>query len=216
MKKMKKKVSIAAIALRVGVSLLLALSLLFTLSIAASAEESGESETAGASDGGFLDTAIGYIGEHLPLFLSALTLLATGVLTRLFRSSLLPILEGGIGRLGGGVRELEEKTAALLSCGEAEIASLHALLKEMKAERESEGERRDRCIDYLRETVDELRERARCDAARLDGAILMLKEVFTAARLPAASKLALEEIYRKTEQLSAGVGLGERKTEGSP
>lgn len=199
-------------------ALVITLSLVFTLSLAASAEEAdGQAQESGAEVGeqGFFGSAAAFLTEHLPLLLSTLTLLGTAALARLFRSSLLPILDSGMKRVGGGVEALEGKTRALLEASEHELSELSALVTRLADASGAEGER----LSLLRSEIDgsmrSLADSVRLEAARLDAVLRMLKEVFTAARLPAASKLALEQIYEKTPHENAGVGKCSPETEGS-
>jgi hypothetical protein len=217
----KNKSSVGLWLLRaIGVAVL-AVSLLFTLSLAASAEtvdgEISESESAPLpeQESGFLDSAFAFLSDQLPLVLSGLTLIGTGILARLFRSSLLPILEGGIRRVGGGVEEIESKTREMLAASEKELAELSALVSRLV---ETSGGEEQRLLSLRGEMIgmmSELGGSLRLEAERLDAALEMLKEVFTAARLPAASKLALEEIYRKTPHSDGRVAKIAVESEGS-
>ena len=144
-----------------------------------------------------------------------MTLIGTAVLARLFRSSLLPILDSGMKRVGGGVEVLEGKTKALLEASEREISSLSALVSRLADETAAEGERQSELRCELSASVGRLFESLQGEAARLDAVLLMLKEVFTAARLPAASKLALEEIYQKTPHGECRVSKPAAESEGS-
>lgn len=213
MKKTKKRGAALAWLSRAAVFAVLALSLVFTLSLAASAETVSEGSEAGEES--FLDAAIDAVAEHLPLLLSSLTLLGTAVLARLFRSSLLPILESGMKRVGGGVKELEKETAAWLEESRGELSALSALVERLTRETGGEAERIGTLREEISGSVASLSDSVRLEAERLDAVLLMLKEVFTAARLPAASKLALEEIYRKTPLGGDRVGESASKTEGS-
>ncbi len=212
MKTTKERISAWTFICRVFVGAILALSLVFTLSLAASAETAQEEPT--EEEVGFLDTAITAFTEHLPLLLSTMTLVGTAVLARLFRSSLLPILDSGMKRVGGGVAELEERTKTLISQSERELSALSSLVSRLAEQTEGEAERVSRLRTELDGSITSLRDSARLEAERLDAVLLMLKEVFTAARLPAASKLALEEIYRKTPMSSDGVRETTAKSEG--
>ena len=185
----------------------LALSLVFTLSLASSAEEveTGEiDQTVGESS--FYDSAVGFLGEHLPLLLSGMTLVGTALLARIFRSSLLPILESGMKRVGGGVESLEEQTKAWLKASENELSELSALVSRLAEASGVEDERAAKLKTELEGSLRGLADSVSLEAARLDAVLQMLKEVFTAARLPAASKLALLQIYEKTPHENAGVG----------
>lgn len=203
----KSKIGMGGWLLRGLGVITLALSLVFTLSIASSAEEveTGEiDQTVGESS--FYDSAVGFLGEHLPLLLSGMTLVGTALLARIFRSSLLPILESGMKRVGGGVESLEEQTKAWLKASENELSELSALVSRLA---ETSGAQDERTAELKAELLGSLRglaDSVSLEAARLDSVLQMLKEVFTAARLPAASKLALLQIYEKTPHENAGVG----------
>lgn len=203
----KSKIGMGRWLLRGLGAIVISLSLVFTLSLASSAEEveTRESDqTVGESS--FYDSAVGFLGEHLPLLLSGMTLVGTALLARIFRSSLLPILESGMKRVGGGVESLEEQTKAWLKASENELSRLSELVGRLAEASGAEGER----LSLLRSEIDgsmrSLADSVSLEAARLDAVLQMLKEVFTAARLPAASKLALEQIYEKTPHEGTGVG----------
>ena len=218
MKRNKKGISLGRVLCRGLTVAILALSLVLTLSLAASAETAEVDETAGettADEPGFLDSALSSIGEHLPLLLSSMTLIGTAWLARLFRSSLLPILDSGMKRVGGGVSDLEEKTRALLTQSERELCELSALVSRLTETAGGEAERAATLKSALDGSIVSLRDSVHLEAERLDAVLLMLKEVFTAARLPAASKLALEEIYRKTPMSGDRVGETPLESEGS-
>jgi hypothetical protein len=213
MKSKKEKASVGRAVCRAFIGAILALSLVFTLSLAASAETASE-ETA-KEESGFLDSAVSAVSEHLPLLFSTLTLVGTAVLARLFRSSLLPILDSGLKRVGGGVEELEDKTKALLERSEGELSALSALVEHLAEETGGEAARLGSLRADLQESMASLSDSVRLEAERVDAVLRMLKEVFTAARLPASSKLALEEIYRKTPMSGDRVGESSPKSEGS-
>lgn len=203
----KSKIGMGRWLLRGLGAIVISLSLVFTLSLASSAEEleTRESDqTVGES--GFFDSAVGFLGEHLPLLLSGMTLVGTALLARIFRSSLLPILESGMKRVGGGVESLEEQTKAWLKASENELSELSALVSRLAETSGAQDERAAKLKTELEGALRGLADSVSLEAARLDAVLQMLKEVFTAARLPAASKLALLQIYEKTPHENAGVG----------
>ena len=214
MKNQKTKERLALVLMRVGLAAILALSLVFTLSLAASAETVTD-EGVAEDEAGFLDSAFALLSERLPLLLSALTLLGTTLLARLFRSSLVPIIEGGMKRVGGGVEQLEEKTRELLKKNEDQLESLSLLVSRLAQAGQGESERADALLRTLDAAMSEIKEDLCLESARLDAVLLMLKEVFTAARLPAASKLALEEIYLETSKMKGRVDKKQGREEGS-
>ena len=214
MKNQKTKEGLALVLMRVGLAAILALSLVFTLSLAASAETVTD-EGAAEDEAGFLDSAFALLSERLPLLLSALTLLGTTLLARLFRSSLVPIIEGGMKRVGGGVEQLEEKTRELLKKNEDQLESLALLVSRLAETSGAEKVRADAMMQTFDGAMAKLNEDLRLEGARLDGVLQMLKEVFTAARLPAASKLALEEIYLETSKMKGRVDKKQGREEGS-
>lgn len=155
-----------------------------------------EGEAARASETTFAEDVAAFVTENLPELLSALTLLGTATLTWLFKKSVLPILEHGLGRIGGGVEGLSQEAKTILEGARAETERLAASAQALMTSAESENER----AALFESELGELRERSEREREELralvQSSLAMMKEVFTAARLPASSKLALEEIYR--------------------
>ncbi len=180
--------------------LLMAAVLISALGLSASAE-SGE-----ASDGSFAGRALEFVREQLPALLSGMTLLGVAVLAHAFKGSFLPILERGLGKLGGGVDTVTGEAKELLRQAKAESEQLRAELLALAEEmgKEKEG------FLALNSLVSEMKEAAKGELSAVskqnEAVLAMLKEVFTAARLPAASKLALEEMYQRSQREKNGGG----------
>ena len=189
---------------RIVTACLLAVCLFSLSALLASAEQTS------GTDGGesFYASALTFAKEHLPLLLSTLTLVATGALARLFRHSVLPILEGGMKRVGGGVAELEGQTKALIGTQSEQGERMEQVL--LRMESWSRGE-----LSRLASLDRVIGESLAAERRRIDAVLEMLKEVFTAARLPAASKLALEEIYLETSKMKGRVDKKQGREEGS-
>ena len=188
---------------RVFAVLLTAALVVGMLALSASAEsgEAGEAE-----DGSFAGRTLDFVREQLPSFLSGLTLLGVAVLAHAFRSSLLPILERGLGRLKGGVEEVTGETRGLLSEVRSESERLRGELNTLRERLGSEAESFAEIAGALSEMKERVGSEISLVLSQNETLLAMLKEVFTAARLPAASKLALEELYQSAR---SGQGGGE-------
>ncbi len=164
-----------------------------------------EGEAAAAAETTFAEEVSAFVVTHLPELLSALTLLGTGTLTWLFKKSVLPVLERGLGKIGGGVESLSEEARTILDGARAETERLAASAEALTVAAETDAAR----VALLENELGELRASSAREREELralvQSSLAMMKEVFTAARLPAASKLALEEIYRSACGTGAGV-----------
>ena len=176
------------------------LALLLSMTVLGAAAEGEDSLVAETT---FAEEVAAFVTAHLPELLSALTLLGTGALTWLFKKSVLTVLEHGLGKIGGGVEDLSKEARTVLDGTREETERLVALAEELIATAETDAS----SAELLRVAFHEQQQRSEGEIkelrALLLSALAMMKEVFTAARLPAASKLALEEIYRSACSSSA-------------
>lgn len=159
-----------------------------------------------SSDVSFAGRALSFVREHLPALLSGMTLLGVAVLAHAFKGGLLPILERGLGKLGGGVETVTDEAKRLLSETRSESeqarAEMHVLTEAIKADGERFSELESGILTLKATAIEELKAVKRQNETLLE----MLKEVFTAARLPAASKMALEEMYERSRREKSGGG----------
>ena len=181
------------------------LALLLPLTVLGAA---AEGEGAAVEQTTFAEDVSAFVTAHLPELLSAMTLIGTGVLTWLFKKSVLPVLERGLGKIGGGVESLSEEAKTILDGARAESERLAASAEALTLAAETDAAR----VQMLEGELADLRARSESERQELralvQSSIAMMKEVFTAARLPAASKMALEEIYRSI--CSSGSDIAEK------
>lgn len=164
-------------------------------------------ETASETDGpdrgagvSFAEIVGNFLDEHASEIFSALSLVGTVLLAWIARRGLLPAMKCGLDGLAAGVDRLtdcakraEERQSRLLSDF---LSDAEPVLAELSGMRE--------LFAALSERTAELEKRIG-EAAENDGkltalnlaAVEMLKEVFTAAKLPVTSKEELAAIYRR-------------------
>ncbi len=184
------------------ITCLLLLAVLTALPIAAQ-ETGGEPDTKEETDsetveGGssFAEATADFLLAHAEKLLSAGSLLLGGVLAFLFRRGLLPALSGGFTRISREVGEFGKITEGAAEELRALAVPLGELCKETETRLADAGRRIETLERELRLAKSEQ------EASRLlsEAALSMMKEVFTGAKLPAASKLALEELYADTKR----------------
>ncbi|MBP5428693.1 MAG: hypothetical protein J6Z04_05355 [Clostridia bacterium] len=150
----------------------------------------------------FLDR---YSGE----IFSALSLVGTLVLAWLARRGLLPALRGGLDGLAAGVDRLSECTR---DAGERQsrllsefVSDAEPILSDLSGVRDLFAALSERTAELERKTAEAESEREKLMALNR-ASVEMLKEVFTAARLPVTSKEELAAIYRRALDAVAGDG----------
>ena len=150
----------------------------------------------------FLDR---YSGE----IFSALSLVGTLVLAWLARRGLLPALRGGLDGLAAGVdrlsecaRDAGERQSRLLS---EFVSDAEPILSDLSGVRDLFAALSERTAELERKTAEAESEREKLMALNR-ASVEMLKEVFTAARLPVTSKEELAAIYRRALDAVAGDG----------
>ena len=148
----------------------------------------------------FAEIVGNFLDEHAGEIFSALSLVGTVLLAWIARRGLLPAMKCGLDGLAAGVDRLtdcakraEERQSRLLSDF---LSDAEPVLTELSGMRD--------LFAALSERTAELEKRIE-EAAENDGkltalnlaAVEMLKEVFTAAKLPVTSKEELAAIYRR-------------------
>lgn len=162
----------------------------------------GETGDAGTEngDGNFASVLTAFFTAHTTEVFSALALVGTGALAFCYKRGLLPVLRHGLHTLSGGADRLlsEAKEAS-----ERNDQRLDAFLQTVTPVLNRAAAVSD-CLGRLEEKIAELEAAADAKSAERDRllvlsktAVAMLKEVFTAAKLPAASKEELAELYRR-------------------
>ena len=148
----------------------------------------------------FAEIVGNFLDEHAGEIFSALSLVGTVLLAWIARRGLLPAMKcgldglaAGVDRLTDGAKRAEERQSRLLSDF---LSDAEPVLAELSGMRD--------LFAALSERTAELEKRIG-EAAENDGkltalnlaAVEMLKEVFTAAKLPVTSKEELAAIYRR-------------------
>ena len=188
--------------------LLAALVCLFTGTVFASTEDAvsdgeggvgSQSESKGGGSN-FSAQISAFYDQYSGEIFSALSLVGTLVLAWFWRRGLLPSVRGGLSSLASGVERLSEGAKAASE-------SQNKLLNEFFSRIEpilGDLERARELFLALEEKTGELEKRAGDAESEREklltlnrASIEMLKEVFTAARLPVTSKEELSAIYRR-------------------
>lgn len=194
---------------RIWITLIVALLAFCLLSVSAAAESGEESEALT-----FGETVTAFVTEHSAEIFSALALMGTGVLTWCYRKGLLPVLAKGLGQVSGGVERLVESAREAAESGNAEIREQLERLAPVIAAAEGIGEGLERLSARLKELEEESNRTAE-ERERLlilsEASVAILKEVFTAAKLPAASKEELAALYGRMRSSLDALGAGEKQ-----
>ena len=207
---MNKTEKTAPVTLRAALWILLLL-LLFAVPLTAfcaDGESGGEpietvSETdpadAGA-DANFSETVSRFFDRYAGEIFSALSLAGTLILAWLARRGLLPAMRGGLDGLAAGVDRLTECTR---DAGERHsrlltefVSDAEPILRDLSAVRDLFASLSERTAELEEKTAEAATEREKLLALNR-ASVEMLKEVFTAARLPVTSKEELAAIYRR-------------------
>ena len=195
----------ATFAARIA-ALLLCLLILACPLVALCAEGDGENtpaETETEAEGvgvNFAETVSDFLDRHTGEIFSALSLVGTILLAWLARRGLLPAMQGGLRGLAAGVDRL---TDAAKSAGESQnrmisdlVSEAEPVLRDLSGMRDLFASLADRTAELERKTAEAKSENEKLLALNR-AAIEMLKEVFTAAKLPVTSKEELAAIYRR-------------------
>ncbi|MBR4769835.1 MAG: hypothetical protein IK090_02780 [Clostridia bacterium] len=200
----------ASFAARVAALLLLCL-LLFACPLAAlCAEGDGESgpaatDTEAAATGtgagvNFSETVSSFLDRYAGEIFSALSLAGTILLAWLARRGLLPAMRAGLDGLAAGVdrlndcaRDAGERQSRLLS---DLLADAEPVLRDLSGMRDLFAALSERTAELEKKTAEAAGENEKLLALNR-AAVEMLKEVFTAAKLPVTSKEELAAIYRR-------------------
>ena len=207
---MKKTEKTASVTLRAALWMLLLL-LLFAVPLTAfcaDGESGGETvetvfETdpadAGA-DANFSETVSRFFDRYAGEIFSALSLAGTLILAWLARRGLLPAMRGGLDGLAAGVdrltectRDAGERHSRLLS---EFVSDAEPILRDLATVRDLFASLSERTAELEEKTAEAATERDKLLALNR-ASVEMLKEVFTAARLPVTSKEELAAIYRR-------------------
>lgn len=166
------------------------------------------SEERGA-DADFSEIVSDFLDRYSGEIFSALSLFGTLILAWLARRGLLPALRGGLDGLASGVdrlsecaRDAGERQSRLLS---EFISDAEPILSDLSGVRDLFAALSERTAELERKTAEAESEREKLMALNR-AAVEMLKEVFTAARLPVTSKEELSAIYRRALDAVAGDG----------
>ena len=164
-------------------------------------EETVEPQTETEGGGSNFSAQLGaFYDQYSGEIFSALSLVGTLILAWFWRRGLLPSVRGGLSSLAGGVERLTDSAKAANECQSKLIGDFLARVEPILGDLERARE----LFLALEEKTAELERRAEeSDTERerlltLNRASLeMLKEVFTAARLPVTSKEERAAIYRR-------------------
>ena len=207
---MNKTQTNARAAARVAVWLLLIL-FLFAVPLSAFCAEpdpapSGAEEVAeevGTDEGGdanFSEIIGDFIDRYTGEIFSALSLAGTILLAWLARRGLLPAVRTGLNGLSAGVdrltecaRDAGERQSRLLS---EFVEDAEPILNDLAGVRDLFAALSDRTAELERKTAEAASENEKLIALNR-ASVEMLKEVFTAAKLPVTSKEELAAIYRR-------------------
>ena len=167
-------------------------------------ETAPENEGAGAN---FSETVSGFFDQYAGEIFSALSLAGTLLLAWLARRGLLPAMRGGLDGLAAGVDRLTECTR---DAGERQsrlltefVSDAEPILRDLSAVRDLFASLSERTAELEEKTAEAATEREKLLALNR-ASVEMLKEVFTAARLPVTSKEELAAIYRRALDAVAG------------
>ena len=170
---------------------------------AAEAELETDAETASPERGAganFAEMVGDFFDAHSGEIFSALSLVGTVLLAWIARSGLLPAMKGGLDGLAAGVdrltdsaRRAEEGQSRLLSDF---LSDAEPVLAELSGMRDLFAALSERTAELEKRTAEAAENDEKLTALNL-AAIEMLKEVFTAAKLPVTSKEELAAIYRR-------------------
>lgn len=192
---------------RIG-ALLLVLLLLFVCPLTAlcaegedPAETDSETELSDGGEGASFAEIVGtFFDEHSGEIFSALSLVGTVLLAWIARSGLLPAMKSGldglaagVDRLTDGARRAEEGQNRLLSDF---LSDAEPVLNELSGMRDLFASLAERTAELEKRTAEAAENDEKLTALNL-AAVEMLKEVFTAAKLPVTSKEELAAIYRR-------------------
>ncbi len=197
----------ALFALRFGAALLVCLLLLVCplTALCAEGEEPAENEpetvvSDEGADASFAEIVGDFLDEHSGEIFSALSLVGTVLLAWIARSGLLPAMRGGLDGLAAGVdrltdsaRRAEEGQSRLLS---GFLSDAEPVLTELSGMRDLFASLSERTAELEKRTAEAAENDEKLTALNL-AAVEMLKEVFTAAKLPVTSKEELAAIYRR-------------------
>ena len=141
-----------------------------------------------------------FFDDHSGEIFSALSLIGTVLLAWIARSGLLPAMKGGLDGLAAGVdrltdsaRRAEEGQNRLLADF---LSEAKPVLDELSGMRDLFAALSERTAELERRTAEAATDNEKLTALNL-AAVEMLKEVFTAAKLPVTSKEELAAIYRR-------------------
>lgn len=203
MKTTEKTASLAARVAAVLLLLLLLAALPLTALCAAPQDgEDGEESTVSeeGADAIFAEFVGNFLDSHSGEIFSALSLAGTVVLAWVARRGLLPAMRAGLDGLAAGVdrlgecsREAGEKQGRLL--GDF-LDAAEPILDELAGVRDLFAALSERTAELEKKTAEAATEREKLLALNR-AAVEMLKEVFTAAKLPVTSKEELAAIYRR-------------------
>ena len=167
----------------------------------ASAEEVGkEVGTDEGGDANFSEIIGDFIDRYTGEIFSALSLAGTILLAWLARRGLLPAVRSGLNGLSAGVdrltecaRDAGERQSRLLS---EFVEDAEPILNDLAGVRDLFAALSDRTAELERKTAEAASENEKLIALNR-ASVEMLKEVFTAAKLPVTSKEELAAIYRR-------------------
>lgn len=161
------------------------------------AETSGSGKGA---DANFAETVSGFFDQYAGEIFSALSLAGTILLAWVARRGLLPAMRGGLAGLASGVDRLTEcahdegeRQSRLFSDF---VSGAEPILNELSGVRDLFAALSERTAELERKTAEAASENEKL-MALTRASVEMLKEVFTAARLPVTSKEELAAIYRR-------------------
>ncbi|MBP5349272.1 MAG: hypothetical protein J6Z13_02820 [Clostridia bacterium] len=165
------------------------------------AETDAESTSSDRGAGADFAVIVGnFFDEHSGEIFSALSLVGTVLLAWIARSGLLPAMKSGLDGLAAGVdrltdsaRRAEEGQSRLLSDF---LSDAEPILSELSGMRDLFASLSERTAELEKRTAEAAENDEKLTALNL-AAVEMLKEVFTAAKLPVTSKEELAAIYRR-------------------
>ena len=212
MKRTEKTARLAARLAVWTVLLLLLFAVPLTAFCAAPETENEPDETAAentGADANFAETVSDFLDRHTGEIFSALSLAGTILLAWLARRGLLPAVKSGLAGLSAGVERLSdcardagERQSGLLSDF---LSDAEPVLKELAGMRDLFAALSERTAELEKKTAEAATENEKLMALNR-ASLEMLKEVFTAARLPVTSKEELSAIYRRALDAVADEG----------
>jgi len=160
---------------------------------------------AGADDN-FSEIISSFLDHHTGEIFSALSLVGTLLLAWLARRGLLPAMRGGLDGLAAGVdrltecaRDAGERQSRLISDF---LSDAEPILNELSGMRDLFAALSERTAELEKKTAEAATENEKL-LALTRASVEMLKEVFTAAKLPVTSKEELAAIYRRALDAAA-------------